>query len=92
MGGTPDRRSPFFARNPNKELELEISDDTGSGGEKEGPREDRGQLAKEDAEDSLQRTGEETSRRGIAVQGKDGQQKEAVREDSQRWVGIPSSL
>ena len=31
-----------WARNPNIKLELEISDETGSGGGKEGPREDRG--------------------------------------------------
>ncbi len=33
-----------LARSPNKGLELEISDETGSGGGKEGPREDRGEL------------------------------------------------
>ena len=42
------------------------------------------QLTKEPRESSRQRRAEETSRREIAVQGKDGRQKEAVREDSQR--------
>ena len=52
----------------------------------------QGELTKEPREGSRQRTAEETSRREIAVQGKDGQQKEAVREDSQRWVDIRSGF
>ena len=79
-------------RNANKGLDLEISWEIGSGGEKEGPKEVRGQLVKEDTESSRQRTEEETSWREIAVQGTDGQQKEAVGEDSQKWVGISSSF
>ena len=51
-----------------------------------------GELTTDPRDSSRQRTGEVTSRREIAVQGKGGQQKEAVRKDSQRWVGIPSSL
>ena len=39
-----------------------------------------------------QRRAKEDSRREIAVQEKDGQQKEAVKEDSQRWVGIRSGF
>ena len=38
---------------------------------------------------SWQSRAEENGRLEIAVQGKDGQQKEAVRKDSQRWVSIP---
>ena len=37
-------------------------------------------------------TAEETSWREIVDQGTDGQQKEAVREDIQKWVGIFSSF
>ena len=43
---------------------------------------------RENRESSRQRRAEETNRTVIPVLGKDGQQKEAVREDSQRWVGI----
>ena len=50
------------------------------------------QLTKEPKESSQQRRAEETSRREKAVQGKDGLQKEAMREDSQRLVGIPSGF
>ena len=37
-----------LARNPNKGIELEISNGTGSGWRKEGPRKDRGELTKKD--------------------------------------------
>ena len=53
--------------------------------ERKVPEKTEGQLTKEDGEG--QSTKEETSRREIAVQGKDSQQK-----DSQRWVGIPSGF
>ena len=82
-----------WAWNLNKGLELENSRETGSGRGEEGSREDTGQSAKEDRRrGSGQRRAEETSRREIAVQRKDGQQKEAVREDSQTWVGILSDF
>ena len=71
-----------FGAKPTQKTEDEISRETGSGGGKEGPREDR--------ERRWQRKAEENGRLEIAVQGKDGQQKGAVREDSQRWVSIPS--
>ena len=41
---------------------------------------------------SWQSRAEEDGQLEIAVQGKDGQQKEAVREDSQRWVSISSGF
>ena len=43
-----------------------------------------GQLAKEPRESSQQQRAEKDGRIEIAVQGKDGQQKEAAREDTQR--------
>ena len=56
-----------LVQNPNKGLELEISDETRSGGGKEGPREAR------------ESEGERRHREAVD----NGQQKEAVREDSQ---------
>ena len=82
-----------LARNRNKGLELEISDESRSGGGKEGSREDKGPVDEERRrQGSRQRTVEETSWREIAVQETDGQQKEAVGEDSQKWVRISSSF
>ena len=82
-----------LTRNPNKSLELEISHEISSRGGKEGPREDRGAVDKGRLREAVD-NGEqkETSRREITVQGKYGQQKEAVREDSQRKVSIPSGF
>ena len=57
--------------------------------EKEVREKREGQLTKEPREGSRQRRAEEDGRIEIAVQGKDVQQKEAEREDSQRWVSIP---
>ena len=57
--------------------------------ERKVPEKKEGQLTKEDGE--MQSTTESRGGRWleIAVQGKDGQQKEAVREHCQRWVSIP---
>ena len=52
--------------------------------------EKKGQMTKGDREWQLKQRAEEEGRLEIAVQGKDDQQKEAVKEDIQRWVGIPS--
>ena len=71
-------RRSVLARNPNKGLELEISHETRSGRGEEGPREDRGSVDKGRRRDAVDNV----------VQGKDGQQKETVREDSQKWVSI----
>ena len=71
-----------FGAKSTQSTEDEISRKTGSGGGKEGPR--------EDGESNWQSRAEEDGRLEIAVQAKDGQQKEAVREDSQRWVSIHS--
>ena len=51
-----------LVRNPDKGLELEISGETGSGGGKEGPRKDSGQLTQTDGERSRQRRAEESGR------------------------------
>ena len=73
-----------LARNPLKGPNGEIFRETRSGRGKEGPREDRGAVDKGRQRCSRQRRAEEDGRPERAVQGKDGQQKEAVREDSQR--------
>ena len=74
-----------FGAKPTQRTEDQILRETGSVGGKEGPREDR-----------ESRSTTESRREQLAVelvvQGKDGQQKEAVREDSQRWVSIPSGF
>ena len=67
--------------------EGEISRETGSGRGKVGSREDIGSIDKERRREAV-----DNGEREIAIQGKDGQQKEAVREDSQRLVGIPSGF
>ena len=61
-----------LARNTHKGHDGETSHETRTGGKK-GPR-----------EGSRQRRAEEDGRLEVAVQGKDGQQKEELREDSQR--------
>ena len=69
-----------FDAKPTQRTEKDISRETGSGRGKKCPWEDRkSQLTKQ-------------GRLEIAVQGKDGQQKEAVSEDIQRWVNIPSGF
>ena len=74
------QRISLFASawNPHKGPYSETSCETRSRGGKEGSR-----------ESSRQRRAEEDGWLEIAVQGKDGQQKKAVREDSQRWVSFP---
>ena len=62
--------------NPYKGPNSETSREAGSGRGKEGPREDRESL--------LTKRAEEYGRLERAVSGKDGHQKEAVRENSQR--------
>ena len=87
-----------FGAKPTQRPELEISHETGSGGGNECPREDRGSVDKvrwrEAVDNGEQRRPVDKGRRRDAVdngvQGKDGQQKEAVRENSQKWVGTPS--
>ena len=81
-----------LARNPNKGLKLEVSRVTGSGRGEVGAREERGQLTKEPRDGRRQRTAEETSWREIAVQGKDGQQKEAFKDDLTFLVAIVEVL
>ena len=71
-----------LVRNPHKGPNGEIFRETGSGREKEGPREERESVDKgKQRETSRQRKAEETSRREIAVQGKDGQQKASVKDE-----------
>ena len=78
-----------LARNPNKRIELKISREVGSWTRRgRYQRRDRVSWRRKTERDSRRRTAEETSRREIAVQEKDGQQKEAERENSQRLVGI----
>ena len=91
-GGVPSRRSLclFWRKAQTKGLSLrsparpEMDEDR-----KVWEKRIEEQLTKETREGSRQRRAEEDGGIDIAVQGKDGQQKEAVREDSQRWVSIP---
>ena len=55
-------------------------------------RRSREQLTKEDRKRQLKKQGRREQSVLDSSPGKDGQQREAVREDSQRWVGIPSGF
>ena len=79
----------FFVRNPHKRLRTRSPARPEVEEERKVPGKTEVQLTKEPRESSRQRRAEEDGRIEIAVQGKDCQQKEAAREDSQRWVSIP---
>ena len=87
-----------LVRNPHKGPNGETSHETGSGGEKKVPEKREGQLTKEDGEkqsttESRRDVDNGEQKRPVGVRyGRDGQHKKAVREDNQRWVGIPSGF
>ena len=104
VGGTPGRRSLcLFWRETKQMPELEISDKTGSGGEKTSWQRkpervcwqrnpERVSWRRETQRGSRERTAEGTSQDDLAIQSGQRSAEGGSDEDGQRWVGIPSGF